>query len=344
MSGSSASASVDPRPRVLVVGVNWLGDALMSMPALQAFRAAHPDWAIDLLVKPKLAALWKLHGAPDRILELAPGNRGPFVTGARLRERPRERAYILPNSIRSALAPWWARIPVRRGAGGGGRSWLLTERVDLTPAPGRTHQAFEAYRLLGLPEPATLPNPVLRIPREAREQAELLAEGVARPRVALIPGAARGPSKQWPEPHFTALATRLKRDLGAGCLWLGTPDDHDLCGRLAAATGGRSLAGRTGLHGFAAALAGSDLVVANDSGGMHLAAALGTPTIGLFGLTDPARTGPLGPRAVVLQKATGGAREIARDSRDARDALARILPDEVFDTAARLLQDSRPAP
>jgi heptosyltransferase-2 len=323
----------------LVVGVNWLGDALMSMPALQDFRAAHPELAIDLLVKPKLSALWKLHAAPDRLLELAPGPTGPFQTGARLRAYRHRRAVILPNSIRSALPPWWAGIPERRGAAGGARRLLLTQVVDLPSAPAdRAHQAYEAYRLFGLPGPDTLPAPVLRIPREAREQAERLLEGVAEPRVALIPGAARGPSKQWPEEHFRALAGRLRQELGAGCLFLGTPDDEALCGRLAAATGGRSLAGRTGLHGFAAALAAARLVVANDSGGMHLAAALGAPTIGLFGLTDPARTRPLGPRVVVLQRAEGVSRDIPRDSPRARAALARISPAEVFDTARALLQ------
>jgi heptosyltransferase-2 len=338
MSGSSASVSAEAPARVLVAGLNWLGDAIMSMPALQALRAALPAPSrLDLLVKPKLAGLWRLHAAPDRVLTLEGGNLGPFRTGTALRADRYDRCVVLPNSIRSAIAPWWAGIPERTGSRQWGRRWMLTRRIDLTAASGREHQAYEMYRLMDLPPPATLPFPELRLPEAARARAAELAGGIPRPLVALIPGAARGPSKQWPEEHFAALAGRLQRERGAGLVWLGAEGDAALCGRLAAAHGGLSLAGQTPLDVFAALLARADLVVANDSGGMHLAAATGAPTIGLFGVTDPARTGPLGPRVRVLQHSAVRSRNVARDSEAGRAALAAITPDEVMSASEDLL-------
>ncbi|HPR69463.1 MAG TPA: lipopolysaccharide heptosyltransferase II, partial [Kiritimatiellia bacterium] len=100
-----------PPPRILVCGVNWLGDAILSMPALQAFRWENPDADLTLLVRPALAPLWAMHTAPTRILSLPAGTAGLRPLARSLRERGIDTAYVLPHSFRSALPPWLARIP-----------------------------------------------------------------------------------------------------------------------------------------------------------------------------------------------------------------------------------------
>jgi heptosyltransferase-2 len=166
-----------------------------------------------------------------------------------------------------------------------------------------------------------------------------MLEGAGRPRLGLLPGAARGPSKQWPREHFLALAHRWIRELQGGVAIFGSSAETELCGELAAAAGrgAISLAARLDIPEWAAALSLCDVVVANDSGGMHVAAAVGAPVVALFGMTDPARTGPLGPRCVVLQESPTRARDIPRGSPEARKWLAAIQPDRVYETAQSLL-------
>ncbi|MCX6997545.1 MAG: lipopolysaccharide heptosyltransferase II [Kiritimatiellaeota bacterium] len=348
MPASSASASSKPAGgRLLLVGVNWLGDAIMSMPALQALRARAPAAHIALLTKPHLLALWRMHAAPDELLTWESGGWGTGRTVAAVRARGFAAAYILPNSFRAALIPWLARVPERVGFPGHFRRVLLTRVLTPAAEPGRRHQTDEMLELLA-PECGARPPapPRLTPPPDAAAAAQRRCRGLARPLIAVLPGAARGPSKRWPGPHFAALGRLLRARLGATVLLLGAPDETALCAELARTIGdgAHNLAGQTALPELAALLQASDLVVGNDSGGIHLAAALGTPVVGLFGITDPGRTGPLGPRVRILQRNPGGARDVPRDSRPARESLAALLPEEVLTAAVELLAAGRAGP
>jgi heptosyltransferase-2 len=342
MPASSESVSGDgaPRERVLICAVNWIGDSVMAMPAVQQFREAHPSAQIIVLVKPALRPLWQLHAAPDGIVSIAGGIGGTLRTAARVRAARADIAYILPHSFRSALIPWLARVPERRGLPGHARDWMLTRVARPREAPGRTHQAFEYLDLL-MPErmDRDLPPPVLRVPEEARRVALERLSSVASPRVALLPGAARGPSKQWPPEHFVALGRLLTSRLRAGVVVLGSPAEIDLCGRVSAQIGAATLnlAGRTSLPDLIALLRACDLVVANDSGGLHLSAAVGTPLVALYGITDPGKTGPLGATCRVLQQSSVRRRDVPRDSEEARRSLAAIRPEQALEAAVALL-------
>ncbi len=326
---------------ILICGVNWIGDTVMSMPAIQAFRGLHPSARIALLIKPALRPLWSLHDVPDDVIDIQPGAIGTLRTAARVRERgPFARAYILPHSIRSALIPRLAGVPERIGMPGHFRDPLLTEVIPPAGGPGRDHQVYEYLDLL-TPEERGKPwtPPRLQVPDDERALAEELVRDLNRPLVALIPGAARGPSKQWPAEHFVALGQRLSKERACGIMVLGAPAERDLCGAIADAIGAsaRNLAGRTEFTQWAALLQIARLVVANDSGGMHVAAALGAPVLALYGVTDPTKTGPLSSRARVLQQADSGHRDVARASEAARNALAAITPQEAYDVALDLL-------
>jgi heptosyltransferase-2 len=160
-----------------------------------------------------------------------------------------------------------------------------------------------------------------------------------RPLVGLIPGAARGPSKRWPAEHFAEIGKRLAEDRGASLLIFGAPSEFELCGSVAKRVGTRAqnYAGKTSLPEWAALLKSCDLVVCNDSGGMHLASALGTPVVAVYGMTDPAKTGPLGANARVIQDEGARARDIAQDSAEAEKRLAALAPARVYDAAANAL-------
>ncbi len=338
---AKASSTAD---RILICGVNWIGDSVMTMPALRAFRRSNPSARIALLVKPGLVPLWKLVPVANEILELYEGCAGTLKTVRAVRAGRFDKAFVFPRSFRSAAIPWLARIPARIGMPGHWRDFMLTGIVRPRERPDRTHQAYEYIDLLAgdggdVPlelSPIALPEPVAAAARSR------LAEA-ARPCVGLIPGAARGPSKQWPAESFIHLGRLLAEKDGCGLAVMGLARERDLCERVAAAIGRAAinLAGESALVEWIALLKACDLVVANDSGGMHLAAAVGTPVVALFGMTDPARTGPLGPRCRVLQNSQVRSRDIARNSAAARESLASISPEQVYEAARPYLQ---PAP
>ncbi len=325
---------------ILIVSPNWIGDVIMSMPAVQMFRTEHPDANITMLCKPVVLDLWKMHDAPNRFQCLEKTGR-MFPMIGKLRKTHFDRACILPNSFRSALIPFLTGIPRRAGFPGQWRRGLLTEGIA---RPGG-HQQFEAMSILGVQgEP---PAPHIRVPEESFQSLEEKlqtvptpgktgAEGfrsLEKPLITLLPGAARGPSKRWPAKHFIALANRLRSDQGATVMLAGGPGDAALCTQIATASGALNLAGQTTLAEWAALLKRSDCVVSNDSGGMHLATAVGTPVVTIFGVTDPSKTGPLG-RATVLQKSDMRSRDVARNSDAARHALESVSPDEAYAAAA----------
>ncbi len=324
---------------VLIAGVNWIGDTVMAMPAVQLFRERYPEVPITMLVKPGVADLWKMHDAPDRIIVLRPGNSGTLRSVVELRSKGFEQAYILPLSIRSALIPWLAGIPERIGMPGDFRNWMLNRLVD--SGSKDQHQAFEYIDMLVPGHSVTkIPRPVISVPGDIAGKADRLLESLSEPRIGFLPGAARGPSKMWPAHHFISLGIRLTKETPGSIVVMGSPGERGLCESISNAIGPRAvnMAGDTSLSEWVALLGACDLVVANDSGGMHVAAATGTPVVALYGMTDPARTGPLGDDALVIQKGVARGRDIPRDSVEAVKSLESISPDEVFEAVHARLQ------
>jgi heptosyltransferase-2 len=322
------------------VGVNWIGDAVMSMPALQAWRARHPAVRLTMLVKPSLAPLWRMHGAPDEVVAILPGSAGAIRTGLSMRARRFDAAYVLPHSFRSAWIAAWSGASVRVGLPGLARSLLGLRVVRPRLEPGRRHQQYEYLDLLLGPGAGVTPEaPRLRIPADAAAAAARLTEGLPPgPRVAVMPGAARGPSKRWPADRFVAVSRGLAAG-GCTVVALGAPSERDECAAVAAAAGARglSLAGRTDIPQWAAVLASCRLAVSNDSGGMHLAAAAGVPVVAVFGRTDPDRTGPIGPACDVVQAPGTRSRDIGRHDHGAERMLRAVSVDDVMSRCLRRL-------
>jgi heptosyltransferase II len=320
--------------RLLVRGVNWIGDAVMTTPALQRLRRALPDAHIALLTQARLADLWHHHPCLDATVSV-PSGLGPWSVARRLRALDFDAALVLPNSPRAALEAWLARIPHRIGYARPWRNWFLTQPIPPRPGhrPMRKLSPDEIRRLVQLPDPTSPPPtpdphalnphqihdylhlaavfgaspeplpPQLAVTADELEQAKaFLASRLAhnssgKPSVllGLNPGAEYGPAKRWPADQFAAVARQVSSQV-ENSTWLlfGTAADAPLCSQIAQQAGGSvlNLAGQTSLRELMALLKLCLLLLANDTGPMHLAAALGTPVVVPFGSTSPELTGP----------------------------------------------------
>ena len=303
--------------RILVRMPNWLGDALLARPLLHALRRAHPRASLRAVGPAPLADLLSADPVADA-WEAWPAERAARGTlAARLREWRPDLALVLPPSCSSAWFAWRLGARARVGYGHDGRSPLLTRSLR-RPARGERHLS-EEYLDLGRAAGAVAPAggagetgapagaPPLPVRGAAVEAARaLLAKrGLAGAPVAVLgPGAIYGPAKRWDPERFAALARGLARG-GLRVLICGAPPERALCESVAsqAGEGVLSLAGETALPLQAGLLRVAALAVCNDSGLAHLAAAVGTPTVAIFGSTSSAWTAPLGERVRVVQRA-----------------------------------------
>lgn len=296
--------------RILIVAPSWVGDMVMTQPMLALLAARHAGAAIDVF-----APQWVLPLA-RRMAEVAAGIVNPlghgalalrrrFALGQQLAQQRYDQAIVLPNSWKSALPPFFAGIPRRTGFLGEFRHGLLNDARRLDPAVlPRMVQRFAALAgNAGEPLPDPLPVPRLTASTtDARSLAAQLDLATDGPIAVLCPGAEFGPAKRWPVRHFATLADQLGND-GFRVWLLGSAKDAEIT--TAIATAARcpivDLAGRTSLDQAVDLMALATIVVTNDSGLMHVAAALDRPTIALFGSSSPAFTPPLSTRARIVQ-------------------------------------------
>jgi heptosyltransferase-2 len=354
-------------PRRLVIrGVNWLGDAVMSTPALVRLREAHPEDFIALISPEKLADLWKNHPAIDEVLPLTPSD-GLLGTARRIRSGRFDVGLVLPNSFRSAFELWWARVPERIGYAGQLRSWMLTQGLPHPSEAVRMHKRSR-HEILALTTPASEPSGPLshtlsesdnsqqsvgqsflkrtcwdrpslespKLPSAAHHIHQYLRLGAclgaspiplapelfvtsdevqaflkkfeipadpARPLFGLNPGAEYGTAKRWPADRFISAAQEIQRQ--TNCRWLifGAKADIELAEQISVGIQSAcnsvpknrtviNLAGATSLRELCAGLKTCGVLLTNDTGPMHVAAAVGTPVVVPFGSTSAELTGP----------------------------------------------------
>jgi len=300
MTGGGSAAAAAPA-RLLVRLPNWLGDALMARPLLHALRASLPH-ANVVAVGPR--PLLELMAAERLWDEALPWPLTPAARGSLRAVRP-EWAIVLPPSFSSAWFALRSRARRRVGFAGDSRSALLTDAVR-RGARGDRHLSREYLELGERVGARASVLPVMPVTDEARAQAGALRRDAGigeRPFAILAPGAIFGPAKRWETERFAALARQLVAR-GQSVLACGGEQERDACDDVVARAGGAvvSLAGRTSLAAQAALCADADAVVSNDSGLAHLAAAVGAPTVTVFGSTSSAWTAPLGPRVRIVQR------------------------------------------
>lgn len=315
------------REKILIRGVNWLGDAVMSTPALQRLREAKPNAHITLLTAEKLADLWQNHSAINSVLTFAKDESAQRV-GQKLRAEEFDLALALPNSHRSAIELWFAGIPQRIGYSRFGRNLFLTKTIQ--PREGavemRKRSVAEIKRLIANSDPVA-PNIMPSSAHHIFQYLHLVAALGAKPEplaprievtenevasfkirlqeisgenslwLGLNPGAEYGPAKRWPAERFIAAAIELHRKTNCGWIIFGANDSatQHIAAELKNKLGRNfvaDFAGKTTLRELCAGLKFCKLVLTNDTGPMHVAAALGTPVVVPFGSTSSELTGP----------------------------------------------------
>lgn len=303
-----------PAPRALLVRApNWIGDAVMATPTLAALHAGLPGARITVLAQSAVAEVLVGHPAVDDLMVDAHRGAHGGVSGrcrlaSEIRGRGFDAALLLPNSFGSALVAALARVPVRVGYRTDGRGPLLTIALGRPPKPLPHMTVYylgllTAWGLVG--DPKTVSLAVTVAERDAARQ-RLAEWGIAPDErvVGVNPGAAYGSAKRWPADRFAAVAARLVHD-GAAVVVLGAASERGLGETVVAGLGRRAVnaAGLTTVREAMALMSCCRHFITNDSGPMHVAAALGVPVTAVFGPTDPVATSPVGERITILQRA-----------------------------------------
>lgn len=341
-----------PRKKIWVRGTNWIGDAILTIPALEALRRAMPETEITLAVRPWVSELFENFPAIDHLQVYDPSNkrcagRGRATFIQEVAQQRFDAAVLLPNSFETAYVAWRARIPERIGYATDGRGFLLTRRLRVRAEVLEQHQNNYYLDLLrqagiieNIPEVRRISLPLSeeRV-RRARQRLQEKGATLDHPLIGLNPGAFFGSAKRWLPERYAALADRFIDALQAHVIIFGSASERTMAEAIA--RGMRHsptiLSGETGLGELAAMLQCCSLLVTNDSGPMHLAAAVGTRTLAIFGPTDERTTAPLGPHTRLIKSPVSCSPCLLRECPLDHRCMTRVTCDEVFDAAVELL-------
>jgi len=347
--------------RVVVRGTNWVGDAVMTVPALRELRRLLPNAHLTLATRPWAKGLFADADFVDDLLISDRRGLGSVISQiAAWRKSRFDLAVVFPNAFEAALIPALARVPFRVGYATDGRSALLTNPLPLPEWRGSKHEVFYYLNIIGELERLLdgkqsgkqtgkqtvmekQPDTFLRISetRQTEGLSLLRALGIRgnRSLVALCPGSINSRAKRWPAERYAALADSLIEKLNAEVLLIGSPDELDVS--LEVSRGMRNelvvLTGKTDLAQVATVLSCVDLLVTNDTGPAHIAAALGRPTLVIFGPTNPLTTRPFSSAAELVRHPPDCAPCMLRDCPIDHRCMTAISPEEVFARAQAML-------
>ena len=300
--------------RLLIRGTNWIGDVVMTLPAVASIRKTWPGAQISILAKPWVAEIYRLSPSVDQVIVFQEPGRHAGVMGklrlvGELRKNPFDCAILLQNAIEAAILTRLAGIPLCAGYNSDGRGLLLSHSVRRTKAVRQIHQIdyyLEMVRALGcMPAERSVQ---LHPGEDYNGMVEKLFNeygiGAGHTLIGLAPGAAYGPAKKWFPERFATVVDRLMDDTGAQAILFGSGGDKE--STAAVARYARhcliDIAGKTNLKEAIALISRCTLFLSNDSGLMHVAGALGIPTVAIFGSTNPTTTSPVGERSIVIHR------------------------------------------
>jgi heptosyltransferase-2 len=345
---------IDPQQvrRILVREVNWVGDAVLTLPALEALDRRFPQAEIRVLAKSWVAGLFAGQPAVDRVIEYRPeaihrGLRGRRRLAEEIRQEGYDLAVLFPNSLDAALVPWLARVPRRAGYQTDGRRMFLTHPIPRSPARSGRHQVeyyLDIVRALG---GDGRPAPRLHVTDKVRTATThfLKEKSISELDilVAMNPGAVYGSAKQWPAERFAAVADGLVDGWGARIALIGSAREGSILEAVAARMRRPAilLGGQTDLATLVGLLERADLLLSNDTGAMHIAAALDTPLVAIFGPTDVGATGPLSCRSRVAQEPVPCSPCLLRECPIDHRCMTGLDVDRVLRAAGDLLEAAR---
>jgi len=318
---------------ILIRATNWVGDAVMCLPAMRAIRGRFPQAHIAILAKPAVADLYARESCANEVIRYTAK---PRLVAREVRSRNFDCAILLQNAFEAAWIVWLARIPNRIGYDRDARGLLLTQPV---PVPKRgeipRHQRFYYLELL---RRAKLIDRVPESPMIRLEHPKAAADRI----IGVSPGAAYGNAKRWLPERFAEAARKLATARGASIALFGSAAERSVCERIAGLLNGHTVvnhAGQTTLAQFIDLAAACELFLTNDSGAMHIASALGVPTIAIFGATDDVATGPTGPNARVVREPVECSPCLLRECPIDHRCMTRVSPDRVVEEALAVLVD-----
>ncbi|WP_435627057.1 lipopolysaccharide heptosyltransferase II [Candidatus Ferrigenium straubiae] len=335
--------------KILVIAPSWVGDCMLMQPMLMRLGQRHPGCLIDVFAPPWTEKLLRqmpevhdviINPFPHGALNLAARHR----VGKQLRAARYDQAIVLPNSWKSALVPFFARIPLRTGFVGESRYILLNDarRLDKHKLPLMVERFAQLAEDTRGEIPRPLANPKLTVSEAQRDAAQQkLNLTLDRPVAAFCPGAEYGPAKRWPAAYYANIAQRLGQHGYA--IWLiGSPKDRHAAEEINQLAEGQciNLCGRTDLGDAIALLSCARLVISNDSGLMHLAAALDRPMIALFGSSSPQFTPPLSAKAQVVKLDIECSPCFKRECPFGHfHCMTKLTPDMVWDRLTHIIQN-----
>lgn len=345
--------------RVVIRATNWVGDAVMSVPALREIRRLFARAHIAIIVRPWVRDVYAGADFADELIVydkegLHRGLTGLLGFAGRLRSHRFDMAILLQNAFEAALISWLAGVPRRTGYSRDARSLLLTDPCEVDPEVREQHQAYYYLGILAANgwiarTPWRDPGFVLSIRLDTREEdrqaaRDLLARhglGGCRQLVGINAGASYGGAKRWPLERFAAVADALADEPGIGVALFGSPSEADIARQVAARMRRTPavLAGQTTLGQLMALISLCRLFITNDSGPMHLAAALDVPQIAIFGSTSEVATGPLGGKAQVIKHPVECSPCFLRECPIDLRCMTSVTVERVLEAARARLQD-----
>jgi heptosyltransferase-2 len=304
--------------KILIRATNWVGDAIMALPALRAVRGRFPEAEIAILAHPYIADIYRDQQVSNSLITYDRKGAHAIFSGrerlaGELRAQKFDIALLLQNAFDAAWIAWRAGIPQRIGYARDARTLLLTKSVAV-PRPGEipAHEKFYYLELLrragwieALPEESTI---TLNVPEQSRRRAaEFLVVSGARPaamRIAVGAGASYGSAKCWPADRFAEVLSHLQQQIDADVILFGTIAEVRVSTAIASGMPRPpiNLTGRTEVADLPALFSECHLFIGNDSGAMHVAAAVGLPVVAVFGPTDPQGTAPVTPKCTIVQQ------------------------------------------
>lgn len=338
--------------KILVRATNWVGDAVMSLPALRSLRQRFPQARISILARPWVADLYRREPFCDELLPYTPRTVAEKWAMARaLRPHEFDTAILLQNAFEAAAIAYFAGIPERIGYARDGRGFLLTRPISV-PKAGEIprHESFyylELMRRAGILNDMPV-NELVRLEGAPAARAAGLDRfrklGLGETVIGVSPGAAYGTAKRWLPERFADSAIRIANELNAAIAIFGSKDERDLCQGVATSVSAsivkpaRNFAGETSLAEFIDLAAACRVYLTNDSGAMHIASALGVPTVAVFGATDDQATGPTGPLAKVIREQVECSPCLKRECPIDHRCMTRVSAARVAEAAVELLK------
>lgn len=334
-----------PLKRILVRQTNWIGDAVMTTPALAALRGGFPEAEIVVLANPLVAELFRFHPAVDRVMIIDKKNEHRGVGGllslaTQLRYQQFDAAVLLQNAIEAALLAFAAAIPRRAGYTTDGRRLLLNYPVPVSSADKALHHTryyLQLLERLGIQAPSADLCLACSAEETAWARTQLGADNV----IAINPGAAYGSAKRWLPERFAEVADRLATRYAAKIVLTGGAAEKEIGQDIAAAMTAQPLnmIGQTSVRQMMALLSCCRLLVTNDSGPMHVAAAFGVPIVAVFGPTDHTTTCPASAQVKIVRKETDCAPCLLRQCPSDHRCMTAISAADVYQAATQLLDN-----